>query len=274
MPILKDLHNAYKNANSVEKIIYLNILVFFINLLFQNVLFNWLALSTNTSNLVLKPWTAVSYAFLHKDLFHILSNLIVLFYIGNLFLNFFTKKQFITVYFFGILAGALFFLFGTKTGYLIGASAGITAIFVAIATKIPHYALRLRFIGSVELWVLAAVWVVLSLLQVSANTNNTGGQLAHLGGAFIGFMYTKQLQKGNNIGKGFENLQDWISSFFRKEKKKSALKTVYKSNTTIQQKENNSKQRKINTILDKIGKSGYDSLSKEEKEFLFKAGNN
>ena len=275
LDIINDIKHAYRQANVVEKIIYINVFLFLITVLFSDFAIEWLALPSNFSEFLSKPWTLVSYAFIHQRLFHVLSNLMVLYYIGNLFLDFHTKKQFLSFYFLGAIVGGLVFLlnyyltnkYGSPLG---GASAAVTTIFVAIATKIPRYALRLRFIGSVELWVLAAIWVVLSILQLA--TEDNGAALAHLSGAIFGFVYAKQLDKGNDIGKWFELVIDYFVNF-TKSKRKSNLKTVYKSkkksNTDTVQK---SKQRKIDDILDKISKSGYESLTKEEKDFLFRAG--
>jgi len=273
--ILNDIKHAYYKANVVEKIIYINVFLFLITVLFSDFVIEWLALPSNFSEFLGKPWTLISYAFIHQRLFHVLSNLLVLYYIGNLFLDFFTKKQFINAYFSGgVLGGILFlgyyYITNTLGGPLVGASAAVTAVFVAIATKIPRYALQLRFIGSVELWVLAAIWVVMSILQLA--TPDKGGAVAHLGGAIFGFIYANQLDKGNDIGKWFEILIDYFINL-TKSKRKSNLKTVYKSkrksNTNSVEK---SKQRKIDDILDKISKSGYESLTKEEKDFLFRAG--
>lgn len=273
MKLLNDIKQAYYNANVVEKIIYINVLFFLLTYIFDSFFIEWFALPPSFNEFIYKPWTIISYAFIHQRLFHILSNLLILYYIGNLFLDFFSKKQFITCYFLGAIFGGLVFLlnytlsntFGEPLG---GASAAVTAIFVAIATKIPRYALQLRFIGSVELWVLAAIWVVLSILQLSTLEN--GAAMAHLGGAIFGFVYAKQLDKGNNIGKWFESIVNATKST-----KKSNLKTVYKSdNRTNTADVEKTKQRKIDDILDKISKSGYESLTKEEKDFLFRAGKN
>jgi membrane associated rhomboid family serine protease len=273
--MLNDLKEAYKNANITEKIIYINVALFLITVLFTTFITKWLALPTNLSSFILKPWTIISYGFIHNDIFHILSNLLVLYFIGNLFLNFYSKKQFINFYFLGMITGAIAFLlfyYATeKVGHpLGGASAAVTAIFVGIATKIPRYALRLRFIGSVELWVLAAIWVSLSVLQLL--NNDIGGPIAHLGGALLGFVYAKQLGNGNDIGKWFENLLNYFATLF-KPRKKQPFKTVYKSNKRKKAADiEKPKQKKIDEILDKISKSGYESLTKEEKEFLFRAG--
>lgn len=273
--ILNDIKLAYNKANIVEKIIYINVLFFLITVLLTAFTTQWLALPTSLDSFLYKPWTLITYAFIHQRLFHILSNLLVLYYIGNLFLDFYNKKQFINFYFLGIIVGGIAFLakyyFSNKVGApLGGASAAVSTIFVAIATKIPRYALRLRFIGSVELWVLAAIWVGLSILQLG-NPDN-GPAFAHIAGAGFGFLYAKQLENGNDIGNWFEKLLNFLFNIF-KLKKRQPLKTVYKSPKRKKANEvTKTKQRKIDDILDKISKSGYESLSKEEKEFLFRSG--
>ena len=273
--ILDDIKHAYNKANVVEKIIYVNVLFFLLTALFKNFIIEWLALPSDFNNFLYKPWTLISYAFIHERLIHILSNLLILYYIGNLFLNFHTKKQFLNFYFLGAIIGAIVFLIyyyiTEKTADpLGGASAAVTTVFVAIATKIPRYALRLRFIGSVELWVLAAIWVSLSILQL-ANANN-GNAIAHISGAVFGFFYANQLAQGNDIGKWFESIIDFFANAF-KLKNTDSMKTVYKSKKRTTKNEiSKTKQRKIDDILDKIGKSGYESLTKEEKDFLFRAG--
>lgn len=276
MTIINDIKQAYYKANVVEKIIYVNVLLFLITVLFHIFMIRWFALPASFENFINKPWTLLSYSFIHQRLFHVLSNLLVLYYIGNLFLDFYNKKQFINFYFLGgFIGGSVFLLFNyISNSYgapLGGASAAVTTIFVAIATKIPRYALRLRFIGSVELWVMAAIWIVLSILQLA--TPDKGGAIAHLGGALFGFIYAKQLDKGNDLGKWFEALLNYFTNLLKKPVKKSHLKTVYKSKksnskTTVEK----SKQRKIDDILDKISKSGYESLTQTEKDFLFRAG--
>ena len=273
--IINDIKHAFYKANTVEKIIYVNVFLFLITVLFTKFSTQWLALPSSLDSFLYKPWTLISYAFIHERLFHVLSNLLVLYYIGNLFLDFFTKKQFLNFYFLGAIVGAISFLsfnyLTAKTGAALGgASAAVSTIFVAIATKVPRYALQLRFIGSVELWVLAAIWVALSILQL-ANPDN-GGAIAHLSGAIFGFIYAKQLDKGNDIGKWFEAILNYFTSFMLSKKDKP-LRTVHKSKGRASKNDVSiSRQRKIDTILDKISKSGYESLTQEEKDFLFRAG--
>jgi hypothetical protein len=166
--------------------------------------------------------------------------------------------------------------------YLIGASAGVMAVLVGIATYIPNMRVKLLLIGSIKFWYIAAFLVALDIIQIPMS--NAGGHLAHLGGAALGYVYTKQLQKGNDIGSWFEKIMDSFASLFKTTERKAKMKTVYRKNTnkksaTEQRKpfssrklDKDEKQKQIDAILDKISKSGYDSLSKSEKDFLFKAG--
>lgn len=276
MAFINDIKEAFNKANIVEKIIYINVFLFLITVLLQNFVINWFALPAGLNDFIYKPWTLISFAFIHQGFFHVLSNLLVLYYLGNLFLDFYSKKQFLNCYFSGSIFGGIVFLgyyyFIDTSGALplAGASAAVTAIFIAIATKIPRYALQLRFVGSVELWVMAAIWVVLSILQI-ANPEK-GSAIAHISGAVFGFIYAKQSEKGNDIGKWFESVVDFFTNAFGT-KKSGPLKTVYKSEKRSTSEEvSKTKQRKINDILDKISKSGYESLSQEEKDFLFRSG--
>ncbi|MBS9767239.1 MAG: rhomboid family intramembrane serine protease [Flavobacteriaceae bacterium] len=265
MNFIKDLKTAYYSANIVEKVIYITVFIYLLTLFFTSFTTIWFALPSSFWEFLQKPWTLVSYSLMHHRFIHLLSNVLILYYIGNLFLDFYTERNFLIVYTLGIVVGGITFLI---TAYLfqtlvfsslIGASAGVTAVFIAIATKIPRYALQFRFIGSVELWVLATIWVALSILQL-ADINN-GGAVAHLGGAVAGFLYATPY---------FKDMQ-----LFKKSAKKGNLKTAYKSNTLSKNRSKTSDyQKQIDTILDKISKSGYESLSAKEKEFLFNAGKN
>ncbi len=272
MPIIDDIKAGFRNATIVEKIIYINVVLFVVSLIASNFVIEWFALNPNFDIFITQPWTLITYAFFHGNLPHILFNLIFLYYIGNLFLNFFSKKQFINYYFLGIITGGIAFLLLNRGAGLVGASAGLMAVIVGLATKIPTYEIRLRLIGGVKLWVIAAIYVGTSIIDL--NGGNSGGNIAHLGGALVGFIYTKQLEKGMDIGKWFENFLNFFATIF-KPKKQNPLRTVYKNNNIKRKpthKESNAKQRRIDGILDKISKSGYESLSKDEKDFLFKAG--
>ncbi|WP_298424812.1 rhomboid family intramembrane serine protease [uncultured Kordia sp.] len=285
----------YRGFNIAEKLIFLNIVVFAIVSLY-NMLFysftgtystfftNYFTLPKALGELLYKPWTIVTYGFMHADFMHLIFNCIGLYFTGRIFSTFFSERQFITVYSFGIFAGALLFLvsynllpaFADKPALLMGASAAVLAITVAGATYSPNLIVNLLGIFPIKYWIVAALLVVSYVSYIPYT--NAGGHFAHIGGALIGYLYVKQLQSGKNIGTGFENLLDSLASFF-KFKKKSPLKTVYKNKKTKTRSSRKTasqspteKQHKIDGILDKISKSGYESLTKEEKDFLFKAG--
>lgn len=283
MTLVNNLKDRFQNGNIVAKLIYINCAVFLATLLtkvFQGLYVNeyhfiieWFSLEANTSSLLGKPWSIISYGFLHADFIHILMNLIVLYYIGNLFLEYFTQKQLLSFYLLGTFFGGLLFvfsqnffpLFNGKTSILVGASAGISAIFIGISAYIPNYQIKLRFIGYVKLSYLAAFWIGLDVLGLVGT--NAGGHFAHLGGALFGFLYVKQASNKEI------RIFDFVSLLFKKRQK--PLKTVHKSKRKA--KKNTAKntdltQKQIDSILDKISKSGYDTLTKSEKEFLFKQG--
>jgi len=282
MSIFKDLKYRYNTGNIVEKLIYLNVALFICTLLISvlqglykgemNFIMEWFSLENDINTLFRKPWSILSYGFLHAGFLHILMNMIVLYFIGNLFLEYFTEKQLLNFYILGTLFGGIFFLFSQnyfplfegKSTVLVGASAGISAIFIGITTYIPNYQIKLRFIGFVKLWYLAAFWISLDILGLIGS--NAGGHFAHLGGALFGFIYVSRASN-----KEISFLNNLWGMFSSKNKK---MKTVYKSSTKRKNNVNNtnSNQVKIDAILDKISKSGYDTLTKEEKDFLFKQG--
>jgi len=282
MSIIKDLKYRYNTGNIVEKLIYLNVALFICTLLISvlqglykgemNFIMEWFSLDNDINTLFRKPWSILSYGFLHAGFLHILMNMIVLYFIGNLFLEYFTEKQLLNFYILGTLFGGIFFLFSQnyfplfegKSTVLVGASAGISAIFIGITTYMPNYQIKLRFIGFVKLWYLAAFWISLDILGLIGS--NAGGHFAHLGGALFGFIYVSRASN-----KEISFLNNLWGMFSSKNKK---MKTVYKSSTKRKNNVNNtnSNQVKIDAILDKISKSGYDTLTKEEKDFLFKQG--
>lgn len=277
-----NLYDNFRSRSIVERIIVLNILLFLLTYLFNtltflfngqgNVLIEWLALKPSFETLLVRPWTILTYGFVHMGLLHILFNLLFLYYFGNLFLDFFSSRQFLVYYLLGIVAGGFIYMLSynylpalkTQETILIGASAGVTAIVIGIASHIPQYAMRFRFLGNIKLLYIAVAMVVLDVLQIP--NGNAGGHLAHLGGALLGFLMTRYFAQGSA-------LVDWTEQLFRP-KRKGPLKTVYKSSRpgTPAGRPDETEQEKIDSILDKISKSGYDALTKEEKDFLFKAG--
>ena len=282
MSFIDDIKYRYKKGNIVEKLIYINIAIFVLTLLTSvlqglyegeiNWLVEWFSLDDDISSLYKKPWSLITYGFLHADFLHILMNLIVLYFIGNLFVEYFTQKQLLSFYLLGTFFGGILYIFSQnyfplfegKSSLLVGASAGISAILVGITTYMPNYQLKLRFIGYVKLWHIAAFWIGLDIISLIGD--NAGGHFAHLGGALFGFLYV------NKASNKDLNLFDQLSSLFKS--KKSPLKTVHKSKKkqASSVKKTDITQQQVDTILDKISKSGYDTLTKSEKEFLFKQG--
>lgn len=278
--VFKDLVSNYKNGGVVQKLIFWNIgvsvLMFVLEFLFSSlysIVFPWFVLSGNLSSTVLKPWTLLTYAFVHAGVIHLIFNLIVLFFVGQLFNTYFTSKQFLTVYLLGAVFGGLFFIIGTQflntSSVLVGASAAVMAPLIGLAVFSPRMNVRLALIGNVQLWHIALFIIVLDVIQLS--TSNVGGHLAHLGGAISGVLYIKLLQSGLDLSIIF----DRIANLF-KPKKVTNFKKVYVNKDPKKNKQSftqeGSKQEKIDSILDKISKSGYESLTKEEKDFLFRAG--
>ncbi len=272
MNLSNKIQEKLSHATIVDKTIYLLVVLFvvaYIAFTLQNIdqpyLWNFL-----TNNFTLKAgqvfkisgiYTYVTYAFMHFGFFHLLMNLIVLYYIGNLFITYFNERKFIIYYLFGAIFGGVFFVLSANFWFLnnqvslAGASASITALLVGLAVKMPYYKIHIRFIGFVELWILAIIWIAFSFISIP--NGNAGGQIAHLGGAFFGWIYTY--------------LED--KKYFPIKKNKSNLKTVYKKSDyglTKHQKDR-LHQQKVDYLLDKISKSGYNSLSKSEREFLARA---
>jgi membrane associated rhomboid family serine protease len=298
MSIIDDLKMEYRIGGITQKLIYWNVGLFLPVILFSicrmmkidvsafdwsGVYYSgdWFSLSSDFSDLAWKPWSIILYAFLHSGFFHLLFNMMMLFFVGRLFLTFFTQKQLFGVYILSAIFSGLFYVLGYAyipllSGHvagLTGASASIMAILFATTAYSPLYEVRLLLIGNVKLWHIAAVFLILDLINVSID--NSGGHLAHLAGAFFGYIYIKLLQNGTDLTKVVSAVIDFFANLF-KPGKKTPFKAVHR-NPVHQQRAaakpaKNITQKQIDDILDKISKSGYDSLTKEEKEFLFKVG--
>ncbi|EAR01014.1 rhomboid family intramembrane serine protease [Maribacter sp. HTCC2170] len=284
-----NLKYQFARLSVAEKLIAVNILIFIINGLFTllfrmdgDIVVQWFQLPKDFFDFLTQPWSIITYSFFHAGLGHIFWNMLVLYFVGRIFLNLFNGKRFLNVYFLGVILGGLFFMvsynvfpaFFKVNAALIGASAGVRAILIFICAYIPNQEVRL-IVFNIKLWYIGAFIVLTDLVQLSMGIN-PGGQFAHLGGALLGYVYARQLLKGKDIGEGFSRIVDSIANLFKKSEKKAPLKTVYRSkksssNQKVDYKKE-SHQRKIDIILDKISKSGYESLSKAEKDFLFKAG--
>lgn len=286
MNILDDLKLQYKIGGIALRVIYWNIACFLISLVFFYQYSgggfdypNWLALSSDPNSFLFRPWTLLTYAFFHSSFLHLLFNMMVLNFASQLFLTFFTQKQYLGLYILSaIFAGIVFVLSYYFLGYsasIVGASAAIMAILVAATTYQPLMNVRLLLIGNVKLWHITAVILILDLMQL--RLENMGGHISHLAGALFGFIYIKLLQNGSDLSIVISRTLDFFANLFKKSpstpfKKvhKNYQKPTEKVTSRIVTKDKT--QQQIDEILDKISQSGYDCLTKEEKEFLFKAG--
>ena len=290
------IRHKFETASVVEKLIGINVLVFILFYVFKTIAFlfqlpsdflmEWLVFPKEPGEYIFKPWSIITYSFMHSGIWHILSNMLILYYAGNFFLSYFPAKKLLTFYFLGVIVGAMVYMLSynlfpafatTGPSYLLGASAGVMAVLVGIATRIPQMGIRLLILGTIKFWYIAAFLVILDIVQIPFG--NAGGHLAHLGGALFGYFYSSQLAKGNDIASGFEKAVIWFLGLFESSKKsKPIMRTVYKktgnttSRTAPSKISKTEKQEKIDSILDKISKSGYESLTKQEKDFLFNAG--
>ena len=289
MKTFNDLKYKYSSLNALEKIIAINAVLFIITLLLGvaklTFIKDWFALPADFFDFLLQPWSIITYGFLHAGLFHVLFNMLMLFYFGRILLNLLSEKIVLSVFFMGIITGGLAFLtfynlapenILVKTSSMVGASAGLRALLMFICIYLPYTQIRI-FTFNVKLLYIMYAFIFFDVIGLIGP--NQGGNIAHIGGFMLGYVYAKQLQKGNDIGLSFQGIMGYIGDLFSsKPKRKVRMRTVYKSDTKkmagVDKKEFAAfnKQKQIDAILDKISKSGYDSLTAEEKEFLFKAG--
>jgi len=287
--ILNNLKQKFKQGTILNKLIYINVGIFLLfsilgvfSFMFQ--LFNidpfleHLYLPADNSILLTQPWAFITYMFFHNDFLHLLFNMIWLHFGGKIFLQYLNPKQLLSTYILGGISGGLLFIIAynsvpaltiyTQNAQALGASASVLAIVVAIATYSPNYSVRFPFIGIVKLKHIAIFSVILDILSIPQG--NAGGHIAHLGGALFGYFYIKQLQKGNDISSGFSNFLNKLMNTFKTKRK---LKTVHKRPKSDKQfnTERTERQKAVDLVLEKISKSGYTSLSKEEKAILFSA---
>ncbi len=293
MTVINDLKLQYRMGGFAQKLIFWNVGLFALPWLVNMVcnyifkidfdFFWWISVSSNPSDLLWKPWSLLSYAFFHSGFFHILFNMLVLNFSSRLFLTYFSQKQLFSLYILSAIFAAIiyivcYYVFPSLKPFqnrMIGASGAVMCIFIATATYSPLMQIRLMFIGNVKLWHIAFAYVIIDLIQLPLE--NTGGHIAHLAGALFGFVYIKQLQNGRDIGAWFSKIIGGVSDLSLS-KPKTPFKKVYKNHVQTEKVDRptivikNKTQQQIDDILDKIGKSGYESLSTDEKEFLFKAG--
>lgn len=289
MGIWNNIITTFRTGNNLIKLIYINTGIFLIlavtaitgfllnNPSVPDAAVNILAVPASFNKLIIRPWTLITYMFTHKDIWHILFNMLWLYWFGRIFLEYLDQRKIVAVYLLGGLSGALIYILSfnlfpafkdiLNESVAIGASASVMAIVIAIAAYVPDYTIRLFLIGSIKIkYVALAIFVLTSFMDFSVNS---GGKLAHMGGALFGYLYTMNLRRGRDIGRGFNWIIDFLVTIFRPRRN---MKVKYKKPATDYEynKMKAEHQERINMILEKISKGGYDSLTKEEKDLLFR----
>jgi membrane associated rhomboid family serine protease len=298
MSILQDIKDSFREPNNtLKQLILLNVIVFVVLIVFRmiitytagpgtyNYFMSFIALPSNPEALLVRPWTLITYFFTHEGFLHIIFNMLNLYWFGQLVREYLSDKRLLSLYILGGLTGGVLYIlvynfipfFADRAAFavMIGASASVLAIVVAAATLLPNYTFNLILVGPVRIKYIALFLVVLSIS--GAVGDNAGGNIAHLGGALIGWIFIKQLQLGTDIGRPIHAVLDFFTGIFSR---KPALRVSHRGTmpatptakrTTAKSKPGNPDQNEIDRILDKISSSGYESLSKEEKQLLFQA---
>ena len=281
--MIKNLIYRFKIADPVLKLIYINAGIFLVvqllntfSFLTQNSEINAikiLGLPSHFDQLILTPWSLFTYMYTHEDFMHILLNLLWLHFSGRIFMQYFNSQKLIDLYVLGGLIGGISYLlaykflaiFQNQPNFLIGASASVLAILFASSAFAPNYKVNLPFIGQVPLKYIALASILIDVMSIPKG--NAGGHIAHLGGAITGIVFVLQWKKENDITKYINKTRLSLVGLLSKNK----LKTVHKRamNDDDFRTKKIEKSKKIDAILEKISRSGYDSLSNAEKDFLF-----
>ena len=294
--IITDLKEAFRRGNIFIRLIYINVAVFvavmLVNVFLQ--LFNVqiigmldsFALPASFGRFILQPWSLITYMFIHADFLHILFNMLWLYWFGNLFLCFFSSKHLRGLYLLGGICGGLlymvaynvfpYFALSVPVPTLVGASASILAIVAASAYREPNYPIQLFLFGTIRLKYLALIVIGADLLFITSS--NAGGHIAHLGGALAGLWFASSLSKGRDLTAWINRLTDAIFSLFQKKtwQRKPKMKIHYGAQSVREKDYDYNARRKaqsdeVDRILEKLKKSGYESLTTEEKKKLFEA---
>lgn len=278
--ILSTIKQAFADQkNPINKYIAINAFVFVALLIsaafyflgdipnpFKMWVMEYFSLTANWKVFLLKPWTFFSYAFIHEKLFHLLFNMLVFHWFGNLIIEYLNKNRMLFIFWAGVLGGGILYALFFDGNQLIGASAGIMALVIASATLLPNYEIVLAIFGRIKLKYVGLAYLVIDLISMMGS--NAGGSVAHLGGALIGFLTIKQIQSGNDWSNMVIPINNFIDKLFTR---KNKLKIVHQSDQQAQASKATVSQAEVDQVLEKITKSGYDSLSKSEKKLLFKA---
>lgn len=291
------IRNSFRQGSSLTRLIYINcgiflalkILYLFFLLAgtgrsFYPAILEWVGVPADPEYLLYRPWTLLTYMFTQFGFLHLLFNMLWLYWFGSFFLNYFSQRQLTAVYIWGGVSGALLYIaaynifpyFDQLTrlnSSAIGSSASVMAIVFAVCTYLPQHKVYIFLIGPVKLIYLALFTALIDLLSIQYG--NAGGHIAHLGGALFGWLFTTGIRKNKDLSAGLANLLEKVPRLFTPRPK---MRVKYKKKVSdMNDQEYNAYKRKqedrINEILDKISKSGYESLTREEKEILFKGKN-
>ena len=290
--IFDDLKQTFKQGNIVVRLIYINVAAFIVSTLLSVVLglfavpatefLRNLYLPADLLQLLRRPWTIITYMFMHAGIWHLLGNMLWLYWFGKLFLYFFSAKHLRGLYVVGGLLGGLLYIvaynifpiFNSQlySATLVGASASVLAIAIAAAVREPEYRINLMFVGAVRLKYFALFIVLFDILYVGSN--NAGGHIAHLGGALAGWWFARGINRGYDITHWANISMDTIGRLFSKQERKPKMKVHSQNSRTADYEYNAHKKaqsNEVDRILDKLKQSGYSSLSDEEKRRLFEA---
>ena len=294
--ILEEIKQSFNKGNYLTRLIYINAGVFLVVQLLSvvfylldisNIWFTYLELPAFFHTLMKQPWSIITYMFMHRDLIHLIFNLLALYWFGKIFIDYFSQKQLVGLYILGGIGGAIFYLIAyniTNTfqyniffSYLIGASASVMAIIFALVRYIPDEEINLALIGPVKLKYLGIGMLILDI--IGTTSGNAGGSIAHIGGAVTGYLFGHlMVNSGKDITEPINKLITWVNDFYKRNKKPKF--TIHKNTSKTDEEwniENNNRKRKnneeIDRILDKIKKTGYANLSDEEKKKLFDLSN-
>ena len=290
MDIWSDIKSSFREGSVITRLIYLNLGIFVIFRLIHLVFFLsgtsfngliWFELPAGIPHFLRQPWSLITYMFLHFDFLHILFNLLVLYWFGRIFLDYFTQSQLLGLYLLGGLSGGLFYILAynifpvfsrvIENSFLLGASASIIAILMAAAVREPNRNIYLFLIGRVPLKFLALFMVVSYIIGISVS--NAGGNLAHLGGVLAGWVFAAASRKGTDLTAFIPALDKGMKKWF---KPRSKITVIHKQPARDDYEYNRQKMAdhsELNRILEKISRTGYDSLTRSEKDTLFRHGN-
>ena len=294
----KGIKSSFRQGSSLTRLIYINCGIFLLLKIlyiffllagegqdFYDHLLEWVGVPAYPEYLLYRPWTLLTYMFTQFGFLHLLFNMLWLYWFGSFFLNYFTERQLTGVYLLGGFAGAALYIAAYSafpyfdpltrmSSWAIGSSASVMAIVFAVCTYLPQHKVYIFLIGPVKLIYLAIFTALIDVLSIQYG--NAGGHIAHLGGAFSGWLFILGVRRNKDFVSGFLGFFERIPRFFS-DKKKMRVKYKKPVSQMNDREYNEYKKRqndRINEILDKISKSGYESLSREEKEILFRSGRN